>query len=163
MGFRSASTYAGWVFDLDSATLPPMSRYRHVHEPCDVTRVAYEDSALSGMLADAATDLVKKPGQRVLLTLDDLFSPFRNFRGEQVVDFRRPRAHLRVMERRMAGWPTIEDTRIPYDNIANLVSTGEIGFDQVAHFYPDVSADAARDALSLQQQVDRVIQPAGAV
>lgn len=109
---------------------------------------------------DAATDLVKNPGQRLLLKLDDLFAPFDNFRGERVVDFRRPRPHLHVSEQRLGGWPTVEDTRVPFDVVADLVSTEEIRFDQVEHFYPGVTVDAARDSLSLQQQLQGVGQGA---
>ncbi|QBI54757.1 DUF433 domain-containing protein [Streptomonospora litoralis] len=105
---------------------------------------------------DAVTDLVKRPGQSLLLNLENVFAPFENFRGDPVVDFRRPRRHLHVSEHRLAGWPTVENTRIPFDTIAKLVSSGDIGFADVAHFYPDVSAAAAYDALDLQSQVESV-------
>lgn len=98
------------------------------------------------------TDLVRMPGQGVLLTLEDAFAPFTNLQRRPVVDFRRPRANLRVREQRIGGWPTIKGTRVPYDTVANLVEGG-VSPEDVARFYPSVSVDDALDAVSFSDEV----------
>lgn len=104
---------------------------------------------------DRAVDLVRKPGQRMLLTLEDAFAPFENLQGRHVVDFRRPRPQLEVREQRLGGWPTVADTRVPYDTVAKLVMGG-VDPAAVTRFYPAVSAQAARDAADFHQEVAQV-------
>jgi uncharacterized protein (DUF433 family) len=98
-------------------------------------------------------DLLDNPGQYELVSLADIFEPFRTNRGLEVVNFLRPREHLEVRAGRMGGWPTIEGTRVPYDAIANLVAPGDVPVDRVGYYYPGVSAEAARDALDFQNAV----------
>ncbi len=98
-------------------------------------------------------DLVKHPGQYELLSLADIFLPFKTNRGDTVVDFLHPREHLEVRAGRLGGWPTITQTRIPYDSIAELVSTGEVPPDEVSYYYPGVDASAAYDALEFHMAV----------
>jgi uncharacterized protein (DUF433 family) len=88
-----------------------------------------------------------------VISLAEVFEPFRNKQGAEVVDFLRPRRNLEVRAGRMGGWPTIADTRIPYDTIAQLVSSGEVPLEAVDYYYPGVSADAARDALDFDAAV----------
>lgn len=102
-----------------------------------------------------AVDLVRKPGQRVLLSLEDAFLPFDNLQGRHIVDFRRPRPRLEVREQRLGGWPTIADTRVPYDTVAKLV-VGGIDPVDVPRFYPTVSEQAARDAVDFQHEVAQI-------
>lgn len=102
---------------------------------------------------DGFLDLVKKPGQYHLFSLADIYKPFTAKSGEHVVDFRRPRQHLQVDARRLGGWPTIEGTRVPYDTIAQVVDDVTVTADEVGHFYPGVSAEAARDAVDFDEYV----------
>ncbi|WP_245797779.1 DUF433 domain-containing protein [Corynebacterium frankenforstense] len=71
-----------------------------------------------------------------------------------VVDLRAPRERLRVNEHRLGGHPTVGDTRIPYDDVAALVATGEVRPEEVAEYYPGVTAEHARQAVDLAAQVD---------
>ncbi|NKR24060.1 DUF433 domain-containing protein [Rhodococcus hoagii] len=103
-----------------------------------------------------ATDLVKKPGQRVLADLEQIMRPFPNFRDEMVVDFVHPRDNLELREGRMGGWPTILGTRIPYDTVARLQRGGPgvaVPPEEIERFYPSVSVAAAIDAMSFDEQV----------
>ncbi len=101
-----------------------------------------------------AVDLLADPRQiEFKLSLADIFRPFKNRFGKQVVDFERPRRHLAVREQRLGGWPTIADTRVPYDQVASLMV--DVPAEQVSLFYPGVSARAARDALDFAQSVSR--------
>ncbi|RJO77593.1 DUF433 domain-containing protein [Nocardia panacis] len=110
--------------------------------------------------ADGATDLVRRPGQRVLATLNDVFAPFTNFRGENVVDFLHPRPRLAVREGRAGGWPTIRDTRVPYDTIARLVANGDVPASAVGDYYPTVQPADVPDAVDFDRQVVHIRQPA---
>lgn len=103
----------------------------------------------------AAVDLVRRPGQQVLLTLEDAFKPFTNMQGREVVDFSRPRPQLEVKELRLGGWPTVAETRVPFDTIGKLVSGGVPAAD-VARFYPAVDAQAAQDAADFHQEVRQI-------
>lgn len=92
-------------------------------------------------------DLVRAPGQRIA-NLGEIMRPFTNEDGSQVVDFLKPRKHLAVREQRLGGWPTIDGTRVPFNVVADLMADGTVQPREVRQFYPDVSADAARDAAS---------------
>jgi uncharacterized protein (DUF433 family) len=98
-------------------------------------------------------DLVGKPGQYDVFTLADVFQPFTTQAGREVVDFRRPRKHIRVNGARMGGWPTIAGTRVAYDTVAILMEDGSLDAEDVNHFYPTVPVEAVGDAVELAEMV----------
>lgn len=98
-------------------------------------------------------DLVREPGQYQMHSLAEIFAPFTTNRGEMVVDFLHPRKRLEIRAGRMGGWPTIADTRIPYDTIAKLLTGGDIAPGGVSYYYPEVDAESARDALDFYSDV----------
>jgi len=102
---------------------------------------------------ERSIDLVTHPGHEVLATLEDIFEPFVTQRGRHVPSFTEPREHIRVREHRLGGWPTIRDTRIPYDTVAALVSDGSISPDQVVLYYPTVPPEAVEDAVDFAHEV----------
>lgn len=108
----------------------------------------------------AATDLVLRPGNEVIADLEDVFGRFRNIHDREVVDFRHPRQNLSVRPGRLGGWPTIRDTRVPYDTIALLVGDGTIHHEDVQSFYPSVSVQSVEDAVSFADEVEDVGQSA---
>lgn len=101
-----------------------------------------------------SVDLVRKPGQRLLLNLEDVFAPFENLQGAEVVDFRRPKPHLEVREGRLGGWPTVENTRVGFDSVAKLLVGDEVAPEDVCRFYPSVTPEGARDAKELYDMVE---------
>ncbi|MDJ0107717.1 DUF433 domain-containing protein [Rhodococcus erythropolis] len=105
---------------------------------------------------EAVTDLVKSPRQQILVSLEDVFKPFINWKGEKVVDFLNPRPHLEVRETRMGGWPTIRGTRVAYGTIANLVKGGEVSAEYVSEYFPTVSPMDVADAVDFDRQVESV-------
>jgi len=107
-----------------------------------------------------ATDLVRRPGQRMLTTLNDVFAPFTNFRGDTVVDFLHPRPRLEVKEGRMGGWPTIRGTRVPYDTVARLVSGGDVPISEIGRYYPTVDPSDVPDAVDFERQIAAIRRPA---
>lgn len=102
---------------------------------------------------DGPIDLVKNPGQTIIATLADVFAPFTTVGGTDVPDFVRPREHLAIDARRAGGLPTIAGTRLPYENVAALVRTGEVPYDQVKRFYPGVTTAAVEDAVEFDRSV----------
>lgn len=98
-------------------------------------------------------DLVKRRGQTVLLSMADVFAPFTNLQGQEVVDFRRPRQNIEVRERRMGGWPTIAGTRVRYDTVALLLGDGSVDAEEAHFYYPEVTAQAALDAADFDSSV----------
>ncbi|NKS94614.1 DUF433 domain-containing protein [Rhodococcus hoagii] len=103
-----------------------------------------------------AVDLVKRPRQIVLTTLDDVFKPFLNFKQQKVVNFINPRPRLEVREARMGGWPTIAGTRVPYDTVANLVGNGDVPASSISKFFPTVVPEDVPDAVDFDVQVSEV-------
>lgn len=80
-------------------------------------------------------DLSRRPGQTMLFSLADIFEPFTNMQKRSVVDFQRPRPHIEIDRERLDGWPTIEDTRICYDTISNLVDGETIRVEDVEYVH----------------------------
>ncbi|GGP48230.1 DUF433 domain-containing protein [Saccharothrix coeruleofusca] len=99
------------------------------------------------------TDLVRKPGQTHMFTLAEVFQPFTTRNGREVVDFTRPRGHLRVDANLLGGWPAIEGTRIGFDTVAALVEDGSLTAEDVHHYYPSVPVEAVPDAVSFADSV----------
>ena len=141
------------------------SAFRTLHD-FDLTahpseyRLVSHGSSIVLVTKDEAMDLVKNPGSLMLATLDGVFAEFTNKQGRQVVDLIHPRPHLDVREHRLGGWPTAQDTRVPYDSVALLMATGEVGPEDVARFYPTVSAAAAADALDFAREVEGIEETA---
>ncbi|MEJ6013778.1 DUF433 domain-containing protein [Corynebacterium sp. H127] len=102
-----------------------------------------------------ATDLLKHNGQKIISNLDDIFRGFQHpNRVGEVVNFLSPRPKLEVNEHRLGGFPTIRGTRVAFDSVANLVADGSVPIESIGDFYPDVTAEDARDALSFMEQVE---------
>jgi uncharacterized protein (DUF433 family)/DNA-binding transcriptional MerR regulator len=100
-------------------------------------------------------DLVEQPGAvRISVVLDEVFGPFTNLQGAEVVDLRRPRAHIEVDPETQGGYPVIRGTRIEFDLVSSLVADG-MAVEDVASVYPPVTAAAAADALDFADEVER--------
>lgn len=102
-------------------------------------------------------DLSKNVGQMLLFTLEEIFEPYTNLNNETVVNFRRPKPHLEVDRGRLGGWPTIGSSRIAFDTIASLVDGETVGLEDVAYYYPNVSAAAAQDAIDFAGMVKAAV------
>ncbi|ASW56033.1 DUF433 domain-containing protein [Plantactinospora sp. KBS50] len=103
---------------------------------------------------EGAVDLVEKPGQSLtVVKLGDVLQSFPV--GDiQVPDLLHPRERISVDPEIRGGHPVVEGTRVPFEVVADLVRDG-VEPEQVAAFYPSVSADAARDAADFADYVDR--------
>ena len=57
----------------------------------------------------------------------------------------------------MGGYPTIKDSRVPYSDVAELYMLGELEPGEISDFYPNITDEAARDALSFHNQVQEAV------
>jgi uncharacterized protein (DUF433 family) len=112
---------------------------------------------VAGLDDGSVVDLLRNPGQIDFFSFEDALRSFTNFKGADVPNFNRPGDHLEVEPGRMHGWPTIEDTRVPYNTVANLVDFRTVMPEEVAEFYPGVSADAALGAVEFDRRVKEVL------
>jgi uncharacterized protein (DUF433 family)/DNA-binding transcriptional MerR regulator len=97
-------------------------------------------------------DLTNHPGHLVAAFMRDVYAPFRNMQGAEVVDLLRPRELVAVDPGLHGGYPVIAGTRIQFDLVASLIEDG-VPPHEVVDFYPSVSADGARDAASFSALV----------
>ncbi|MQY15442.1 hypothetical protein SRB5_56240 [Streptomyces sp. RB5] len=132
------------------ATLKQIGEVEHLSS---YSLVAEGDSIALVGDDDHATDLVKRPGQRVVATLEDILQEFAPRPGVVIPCLLRPRQHVSVDPETQGGQPVIAGTRIPFDAVAELVEDG-VPPEEIADYYPGVTADAARDAVSLALYVD---------
>ncbi|MCM0614470.1 DUF433 domain-containing protein [Paenarthrobacter sp. TYUT067] len=105
-----------------------------------------------------SVDLVRYKGQMAAFTLADIFRPFENLQNQTVADFEHPRPRLAVNGERLGGWPTIEGTRVPYDVVTQFLGEqpADEDFDDLQYYYPNVSREAAEDAVDFQVEVSAV-------
>lgn len=71
----------------------------------------------------------------------------------EVPDLRRPRPQISVDPGVRRGQPVVAGTRVSYELVAGLLRDG-LPADDVANYYPGVTAEAARDALAFADYVD---------
>lgn len=102
---------------------------------------------------DSALDLVKQPGQYVVAEMSQVLSPFVNKRNVAVPALYRPRQHITVSPEVRSGHPVISGTRVPYEQIADLLDDG-LPITSISEYYPAVDQDAAKDAWEFAAYVD---------
>lgn len=102
---------------------------------------------------DHATDLVKRPGQRVIATLADILQPFAPRPGVVVPHLLQPREHVSLDPGTQGGTPVITGTRVPFDAVSDLMEDG-VPAEKISSYYPGVTAAAARDAALFAMYVD---------
>jgi uncharacterized protein (DUF433 family) len=103
--------------------------------------------------AEVAVDLTRRPGQQVIAQMVDILAAFRGPHDRDVVPLYRPKPGVAVDPEVRGGYPVIAGTRVPYDMVASLLEDG-VTAEEVAGFYPAVSATAARGALAFARYVD---------
>lgn len=103
---------------------------------------------------EEAVSLGRQTGQQQLVVvIGDVIEPFWPRAGVLVPHLLKPRDHLEVDPETQGGIPVIAGTRVPYDAVAGLMRD-DVAPERIADYYPAVSAEAARDALSFAQYVD---------
>ncbi|MGH3981872.1 MAG: DUF433 domain-containing protein [Pseudonocardiaceae bacterium] len=110
---------------------------------------------------EIAVDLTRRPGQQVIAQMVDILAAFRGPRDREVVPLYRPAPGVAVDPEVRGGYLVIAGTRVSYDVVASLLEDG-VTAEEVAGFYPGVSALAARGAFEFARYVDGYREPAGA-
>lgn len=100
---------------------------------------------------DQAVDVVKRPGQQMLATMQDILGEFEGWTGT-VVPLERPKPGLRINPRVLGGFPVIDETRVPYDTVASLAADG-LDSKAIRYFYPSVSDLGVSGAVAFDQYV----------
>lgn len=101
--------------------------------------------------------LAASPGSVPIYTFEDISESFRNFRGDEVADFRRPSEFVELDPHRMSGMPTVAGTRVDIETVLEQVDLFDD--DSVAAFvedYPGVTREAIADVLRFDQRVRMV-------
>lgn len=119
---------------------------------------AYRFGAVDGTIVvereDQAMDLLRQPGNLMAYTFEEVTQAFSGWKGKEVVDFNNPHRNVEVSYSRLGGWPTIENTRVPFDLVSDLVDMETVFPEDVQEFYPGVSRQAASDAVDFSEIVE---------
>lgn len=101
--------------------------------------------------------LAHSPGSVTLYTFEDISESFKNFRGDEVADFRRPSEFVELDPHRMSGMPTVAGTRVDIETVLALVDPQEAeSIDEFVEDYPGVTREAIVDVLRFDQRVRTV-------
>lgn len=112
-----------------------------------------EGSSIVLVEQDEAIDLVEKPGQQLMAEMNDVLQPFVNRRYVEIPALFKPRPRIVIDPGVRLGHPVIAGTRVPFENVADLVADG-VPVDQIRDYYPDVDAGAASEALDFAEYVE---------
>jgi uncharacterized protein (DUF433 family) len=85
--------------------------------------------------------------------MSDVLGPFVNRNEVQIPPLLRPNDHVEVDPEIRLGHPVVVGTRVPYENVAELVADG-VSMTSVKDYYPSVDADAAAEAWRFAKYVD---------
>lgn len=100
-------------------------------------------------------DVVEWPGQSAIkVVMDQVLGEFRTEDGRYVPDLRTPAEGLSIDPDVRGGYPVLEGTRLPYDQVASLVSDGLSDVD-IMKIYPSATRegiDGARQFAELVEQ-----------
>jgi uncharacterized protein (DUF433 family) len=116
-------------------------------------KLVWDNGSIVLVKDDWAIDLVKNPGQYVIAEMSEVLRPFLNRNNVEVPALFSPRQNISVSPEIRAGHPVIAGTRVPYENVAELVRDG-VPEDSVDEYYPAVDRAAAQDAWEFAKYVD---------
>jgi uncharacterized protein (DUF433 family) len=101
--------------------------------------------------------------QRRLALADqfDVTAPFVSLEGGRGPDLHAPRPTLRIVPGKLGGSPHVVHTRLESQAVAALDTRG-LPVSKIYCLYPDVSHEAIDEALDLEAQLRRNLQPIAA-
>jgi uncharacterized protein (DUF433 family) len=92
-----------------------------------------------------------------IYTFEDISESFQNFRGDEVVDFRRPSEFVELDPHRMSGMPTVAGTRVDIETVLEQVNPlDDDSVDAFVEDYLGVTREAIADVLRFDQRVRMV-------
>lgn len=86
-------------------------------------------------------------------------APFRAVEGSRGPDLHSPRPWLRIVPGKLGGSPHVAHTRLESQALASLAASG-LPTVKVYRLYPNIDPTAIDDALDLERQLARNLQPA---
>lgn len=104
-----------------------------------------------------ADDSVPLDGQLPLENLD-LIEPFESEAGIRGPDLLKPRSRLRIVASKLAGAPHLLRTRLETEALAAIATRG-VGKEKVFGLYPAFDREAIEQALDLETQLARNLEP----
>jgi uncharacterized protein (DUF433 family)/DNA-binding transcriptional MerR regulator len=102
--------------------------------------------------AGEQVDILKRPGQRLLLTMKDVLDGFKGWTGADVVPLLKPKAGIEIDPDVLQGFPVIENTRIPYRTVSGLAADG-LSVADIRYFYPSVDEAGVAGAVEFDRYV----------
>lgn len=129
----------------------------NLHTLSDVDHLANykligDDDTIVWATGDEAVDLLKRPGQAVLVVMRNVLDEFDGWSGARVVPLHSPKPGISIESDVLDGFPVIEDTRVPYDTIAGLASDG-LDASNIRYFYPSVSEVGVAGAIEFERYI----------
>ncbi|GLH95135.1 DUF433 domain-containing protein [Phytohabitans aurantiacus] len=103
-------------------------------------------------IGDQPIDILKRPGQHMLVTMRDVLGEFIGWAGATVVPLARPKPGVSINPGVLRGYPVAENTRVPYDTVASLVADG-FDADAIRGLYPSVDAIGVTGAVAFDEYV----------
>jgi uncharacterized protein (DUF433 family)/DNA-binding transcriptional MerR regulator len=100
-------------------------------------------------------------GQLVLAGALDLIAPFKSAEGPVGPDLVEPAPWVRIHPGRLAGAPHVRDTRIETEALFTLSLRG-FEIEGIHRLYPEISPEAVRDAVLVEEQLARNALPRAA-
>lgn len=91
----------------------------------------------------------------------DVTAPFVSIEGGRGPDLHSPRPTLRIVPGKLGGSPHVAHTRLESQAVAALDTRG-LPVDKIYRLYPDVSTEAIDEALDLEAQLRRNLEPIAA-
>lgn len=97
--------------------------------------------------------------QRALADLVNVMTPFQTAEGAHGPDLHAPRPRLRIVPGKLGGSPHIAHTRLESQALGALAAAG-LERAKILRLYPDVDQESVDQALDLECQLARNLQPA---
>lgn len=101
---------------------------------------------------DQPIDILKRPGQHMLVTMRDVLGEFVGWTGATVVPLARPKPGVSVNPGVLRGYPVVAHSRVPYDTVASLAADG-FDADAIRELYPSVDATGVAGAVAFDDYV----------
>jgi uncharacterized protein (DUF433 family)/DNA-binding transcriptional MerR regulator len=130
------------------ADLQTMTDVEHLSE----YQLVGDGSTIVWVTEGEMVDVLKHPGQRLLITMKDVLGAFKGRTGAMVVPLHRPKPGVEIDPYTLGGFPIIQDTRIPYDTIAGLALDG-LKPEDIRCLYPSVTDIGVEGAVALDRYI----------
>jgi uncharacterized protein (DUF433 family) len=103
----------------------------------------------------------ERPEGQSILDADmlDLLAPFASREGLRGPDLSVPRPRLRIVPGKLGGSPHVVHTRLESQALGALAESG-LAKKKIYRLYPDIERPAIEDALDLERQLAKNLQPA---